>query len=314
MRFFKKHFFTLLCSAALLSASTYTLLKTFVLSEAISTVQATTSNSSTSSTSSSPTSSTTSTSTGEVTQTDTSYKDDNISVTITTGQTDDTTYYVADIQVSDASYLKTALANDTYGTNVTATTSSIAASNNAIFAINGDYYGANSTGYVIKNGVLYRDSSRNSDYEDLVVYSDGSFGTVNESDTTAQELLDSGVVQTFAFGPTLVKNGEIAVSTSEEVGQAMADNPRTAIGIIEESDGSLHYIVIVSDGRSDESAGLTLYEMAELMQSYGVTTAYNLDGGGSSTMYFNGQVVNKPTTNGTTIKERAVSDIVYIGY
>ena len=53
--------------------------------------------------------------------------------------------------------------------------------------------------------------------------------------------------------------------------------------------------------------------MAEVMKSYGVKTAYNLDGGGSSTMYFNGQVINKPTTNGN-ISERAVSDIVYIGY
>ena len=56
----------------------------------------------------------------------------------------------------------------------------------------------------------------------------------------------------------------------------MADNPRTAIGVIEESDGSVHYIVIVSDGRTSESSGLTLYEMAELMKSYGVTTAITL--------------------------------------
>ena len=82
-----------------------------------------------------------------------------------------------------------------------------------------------------------------------------------------------GVVNTFAFGPTLVENGKISVSENEEVGQAMADNPRTAIGVIEESDGSVHYIVIVSDGRTSESSGLTLYEMAELMKSYGVTTA-----------------------------------------
>lgn len=129
-----------------------------------------------------------------------------------------------------------------------------------------------------------------------------------------KNLVDSGVVNTFAFGPTLVENGKIAVSKNEEVGQAMADNPRTAIGVIEESDGSVHYIVIVSDGRTSESSGLTLYEMAELMKSYGVTTAYNLDGGGSSTMYFNGQVINKTTTNGNKISERAVSDIVYIGY
>ena len=47
---------------------------------------------------------------------------------------------------------------------------------------------------------------------------------IRDSDTTAQKLVDSGVVNTFAFGPTLVENGKIAVSENEEVGQAMADN------------------------------------------------------------------------------------------
>ena len=122
------------------------------------------------------------------------------------------------------------------------------------------------------------------------VYSDGSFKTFSDSETTAQKLVDSGVVNTFAFGPTLVENGKVAVSENEEVGQDMADNP-----VNEESDRSVHYIVIVSDGRTSESSGLTLYEMAELMKSYGVMTGYNLDVGDSSTMYSNGQVINKPT-------------------
>ena len=87
-------------------------------------------------------------------------------IKITTGKTSDTTYYVADIKLSSADYLKTALAQNTYGTNITDTTSSIAQQNNAIFAINGDYYGANQSGYVIKNGKVYRDTARNSDYED----------------------------------------------------------------------------------------------------------------------------------------------------
>lgn len=306
MKFIKKHFYTLLFSAVLLSANTYALLKTFVLAEAISTTPIATSTTTSSSTSETKSGST---STGKVTKTDSSYEDDNIKINITTKRVKDTTVYVADIQLSSADYLKTALAQSTYGTNVTEKTSSMAENNNAIFAINGDYYGANSTGYVIKNGNLYRDTERDSDYEDLIMYKDGSFSTISESDTTAQKLLDSGVVNTFTFGPTLVKDGEIAVSTSDEVGRAMADNPRTAIGVIDD----LHYVVVVSDGRTDESSGLTLYELAEVMKDNGATMAYNLDGGGSSTMYFNGQVVNKPTTSGS-ISERAVSDIVYIGY
>ena len=62
----------------------------------------------------------------------------------------------------------------------------------------------------------------------------------------------------------------------------MASNPRTAIGVI----GELHYLFVVADGRTSESEGLSLYELAQIMQKYGCITAYNLDGGGSSTLYF----------------------------
>jgi exopolysaccharide biosynthesis protein len=177
----------------------------------------------------------------------------------------------------------------------------------AVLAINGDYYGAQESGYVIRNGVLYRDKGE-SGQEDLVIYSDGSMKVIDEGEVSAQELLEDGAQQTLSFGPALVEDGSISVSEGEEVGRAMASNPRTAIGMIDEN----HYIFVVSDGRSDESEGLSLYELAEFMQSMGAETAYNLDGGGSSTMYFNGEIVNNPT-GGRGESERKVSDIVYIG-
>lgn len=241
--------------------------------------------------------------------TDTSYSDGNITITITTYRENDTNIYVADVQLSSSASLKTAFANNTYGKNVTATTSSIAESVNAILAINGDFYGSQESGYVIRNGVLYRSTSAGSDQEDLVIYSDGTFGIINEGEITAEELLADGAWQVLSFGPALIENGQVAVTSGEEVGKAMASNPRTAIGIID----SLHYVLVVSDGRTSESTGLSLSELASFMQGLGVTTAYNLDGGGSSTMVFNGTVVNQPTTNGNTISERKVSDIVYIG-
>lgn len=305
MNWLSKPFRVAIVYGFLLAGSfSYSLLKTFVLAEAVSTVETT---------------ATTLTATEQAavaaaTSTDTSYQDDNISIQLTTETHYNTQVYIADIEVSDASYLKTALAQDTYGTNITAKTSDTAASHQAILAVNGDYYGANSTGYVIKNGILYRDTIReDSENGDLAIYADGSFGIIYENQISAQELIDQGVQQLLAFGPSLVENGEISVDTTTEVGQAMASNPRSAIGFIEEADGSLHYLIVVSDGRTSESAGLTLYQLAEILQAKGATTAYNLDGGGSSTLYFNGQVVNKPTTRGT-ISERAVSDIVYIGY
>ena len=245
------------------------------------------------------------------TVTDTSYKDGNVDITITTVRKNNTTVYVADVKLSNSNYLKTALAYDSFGTNVTETTSSMASNNNAILAVNGDYYGADRSGYVIKNGVIYRNTVRSdSNYPDLAVYKDGSFKIIYETDVTAEQLLADGVVNLFAFGPSLIENDSITVDQNTEVRQAMTKNPRTAIGIVD----SNHYILVVSDGRTSESEGLSLYELAEVMKEYGATTAYNLDGGGSSTMYFNGSIINKPTTNGHNISEREVSDIVYIGY
>lgn len=239
--------------------------------------------------------------------TDTSYSDDNISITIETVREYNTTFYVADIQVSDAAYLKTAFAQSTYGRNIKETTSAIAAENNAIFAINGDYYGFRDKGYVLRNGVLYRDAS--SGGEDLVIDSEGNFSVIQESAVSAQTLLDCGAMQVFSFGPVLVENGEIIVDAGSEVSQSMSSNPRTAIGQVSE----LHYIIIVSDGRTNESAGLSLLELAEQFENRGCSIAYNLDGGGSSVMYFNGNVINNPS-NGRSNQEREVSDIVYIGY
>ena len=230
---------------------------------------------------------------------------DNYTITLKEYEQNDTKIYVADVTLTSAQYLKTAFANNTYGKNVTATTSSMAQSNNAVLAINGDYYGVQESGYVIRNGIVYRDTAKGRDV--LCIYANGTMKIVSDRDYTADELVEKGVWQAFTFGPALVENGSVTVGVNTEVGKAMASNPRTAIGLIDVN----HFVFVVSDGRTAESAGLSLYELATFMQSLGVKTAYNLDGGGSSTMYFNGAVVNHPTTGGS-IKERGISDIVYI--
>lgn len=222
-------------------------------------------------------------------------------------QVKNTAVYAAKIVFTGENGIKTALANDIYGKNIKDATSVIAKEHNAILAVNGDFYGARNKGYVIREGVLYREQG--SGGEDLVIYKDGAFEIINEREVTAQELLEKGAWNVLSFGPALVMDGEIAVTREEEVGKAMASNPRTAIGICE--DGS--YLMVVSDGRTSESEGLDLYELAEVLEELGAITAYNLDGGGSSTMVFQGNVVNKPTTGGRRVSERSVSDIVYVG-
>ena len=248
--------------------------------------------------------STSSTSSGTVIGT---YSDSKSKITVTRYRAYDSNIYVADVEVTDGTSILSAFANNTYGRNITDTTSDMAEENNAVLAINGDYYGARQSGYVIRNGVVYRNQGSNG--EDMVISKDGTLSFISESDTTTDSLIQKQAWQVLSFGPVLVESGQIAVTENDEVGMAMASNPRTAIGTVAKN----HYLFVVSDGRTSESAGLSLYELANFMKSLGATNVYNLDGGGSSTMVFQGEVVNNPTTNGNKISERAVSDILYIG-
>ena len=252
---------------------------------------------------------------GSAVATDTSYVSGSSTINISavaTGSGDNTvTYYVADVVLDDATTLQSAFANDSFGENITETTSAIAEANNAIFAINGDYYGFRDTGIVIRNGVVFRDEGAR---QGLAFYRDGTVTVYDETTTTAEQLVSEGVWNTLSFGPSLLDNGEIAegiedveVDTNFGNHSIQGEQPRTAVGIIDQN----HLVFVVVDGRSPGySAGVTMTGLAEIMQGLGATTAYNIDGGGSSTMYFNGGLVNNPLGEN---KERGTSDILYIG-
>ena len=234
-----------------------------------------------------------------------------ISTVVTGSGRDTVTYYVADIVLSDATQLRAGFANNQFGNNITADTSDIAEYYDAVFAINGDYYGFRDSGIVIRNGVIYRDDGARTG---LAVYADGSMSVYDETTTSAVELLASGVWNTWSFGPALVDDGEVVdgiedveVDTNFGNHSIQGNQPRTGIGIIDDN----HFVFVVADGRSTGySRGVTMTEFAEIFQGLGATVAYNLDGGGSATMYFNGELVNNPLGEGD---ERGTSDILYIG-
>jgi len=221
------------------------------------------------------------------------------------------TYFVADVVVSDATQLTSAFADNSFGENIVEYTSQIADENNAIFAINGDYYGFRSDGIVIRNGVIYRDIPARTG---LAFYQDGSMKIYDETQSSAQKLLDEGVWNTLSFGPALLENSVIAtnleyveVDTNFGNHSIQGSNPRTGVGIIDNN----HFVFIVVDGRSPGySTGVTLTEFAQIFKDLGCTDAYNIDGGGSSTMYFMGRVVNNPLGKN---RERGTSDILFIG-
>lgn len=251
----------------------------------------------------------------DYTATDTSYTSDSTKITVTrvtTGSgSDQVVYYVADVQLTDGTDLKSALADNKFGTNIIDYVSSMAEDNGAILAINGDYYGFRDDGIIIRNGVIYRDSPAR---EGLAIYSDGTMKVYDETTTTAKELLADGVYNTLSFGPALVEKGEIIdgidsveIDTNFGNHSVQGSQPRTGIGMISGN----HFVFVVADGRNEGySKGVTMSEFAAIFKELGCTTAYNLDGGGSSEMVFMGNVVNTPSNkNGA---ERETSDILYI--
>ncbi|MHA7269403.1 phosphodiester glycosidase family protein [Arthrobacter sp. HLT1-20] len=230
---------------------------------------------------------------------------------VTTGSADSTlNYFVARVDLTDATALKSAFAQNRFGENITETTSAIAQGKDAVFAVNGDYYGFRDTGIVIRNGVAYRDKGARTG---LAFYRDGTVKVYKETSTSADELIANGVWNTLSFGPPLLENGAIKAGIdSVEVDTNFGNHsiqglqPRTAVGVI----GPNQLVFVVVDGRSTGySTGVTMTSLAQIILDLGATTAYNIDGGGSSTMYFNGALVNNPLGKN---QERGTSDILYV--
>ncbi len=237
-----------------------------------------------------------------VTITENSYKSHDVSITITEHIRDNMAYYVADIYVRSLDSFRSAFAKGTYPEPRSAQTDSVqnmAAENNAILAINADYCEIRYSGILYRNGVLYRDVDK--DDVAAITY-DGVMSTYTNEEFRAlsQEQLDN-IWQTSTFGPALLRDGE---PISGYTGSIAGANPRSGLGYYEPG----HYCFVQCDGRQDGySIGMTMDEFAVLMDSLGCTEAYNLDGGTSSEMVFNGERVNQPYNGG-----RYSSDVFYI--
>jgi exopolysaccharide biosynthesis protein len=112
-----------------------------------------------------------------------------------------------------------------------------------------------------------------------------------------------GAYQAWSFGPGLMTREGKAIGVFNHPLAGL--NPRTAIGYVEPG----HYVFVVVDGRQPGySSGMTLAQLAALFEKLDCKVAYNLDGGQTSEMVFNGKVVNHPYRGG-----RPTSDIVYVG-
>lgn len=237
---------------------------------------------------------------GAVLTTDNTYVSETVNVTLTETQVNGVTYYVEDIYIRNIEKLRTAFADDTYGRSITEWVLTMAQAHDAIAAINGDYYGINASGVVIRNGKLYSDVV---DGEVCVLFYDGTLRVYPAAEFDAEAVMAAGAYQAWSFGPSLLSDdGEALTSFNSRIGGV---NPRTAIGYYEPG----HYAFVVVDGRqAGYSNGMTLAQLSALFEQLGCKVAYNLDGGKTSAMTFGDSLTNRPTEGG-----RTTSDIIYIG-
>jgi exopolysaccharide biosynthesis protein len=224
-------------------------------------------------------------------------------VTIEDVTRDDSIYHVAYVTIADPSQLRTALSGEP-GSKGKAVPSVIANAYNAVLAVNGDSYLFRSRGYIVRQGQVLRKSA-STELDMLIIDTAGDFHPIRKP--TKQSVSDAlkayDVAQCLAFGPVLVEDGVVQTVYNNYGFSAQDKSPRTAIG----QTGPLSYAFVVVDGRQENSRGVTHKQLAQFMGSIGCTVAFNLDGGGSSTMLFGGEVVNTLSEG----SERDISDILY---
>ncbi len=255
-----------------------------------------------------------------------SYQSDELRIAVNKVEEDGVTYYVADIWMRNINCFRTAFSSGKYhGKRQPA--EKIAQDNNAILAVNGDFLG----GLVLRNGVLYRKANLRPtptpepapdpglsypietatpqpaekprpQRATCVLYYDGRMITEEYDEFRSTKAINSGAWQGWQFGPTLVRNGEAAKDVKKQ-----GRNPRCILGYYEPG----HYCIVMIDGRQKGySIGMNFAEMIDLSLKLGLKEAYNLDGGGSAIMVFNGKIINQPSGSG---EARSLPDMVTIG-
>ena len=226
------------------------------------------------------------------------YKSSSLNIDLRRKSTHNVPYWVALIKIKNSRQLKSALSYGSYG-GARQTTSGAVSGNGGIIGVNGSAFSYQTgrpspLGMCIKNGVIY--GNYETSYSVMAVRYDGTIYTPKQG-LKGEALLEEGVKDTYNFGPILIKDGQAQPAWSETAKYY----PRTAVGMVKPG----IYVLLVTDTGS--YAGLNHWDLVNIFNSYGCQYAYNLDGGGSATLYYNGQVMNKLINN----YERPCGDFLY---
>lgn len=239
----------------------------------------------------------------ELDATDKKYVSSNMIVTVTHGVDGSMIYDLAHIIVNSPSQVHGGIAGDSYGT-TRELSSEASKRQNWIIGVNGSVFNYDTcgldtsvAGVIIKNGQIMPDSGEATTGLETVILKNGVMYTPDVG-VSAQALLDSGAVNVFCSRDvTLISNG-IRVNT-DVIGDI---SPRTAVGMVSPGE----YYLLVCSG-PDYSGGGTYAQLRDIFWSHGCTYAKCLDGGSSSVMIFQGDIVNELAAG----VERSVVDYLY---
>ena len=174
----------------------------------------------------------------------------------------------------------------------------------AAFAVNGDFYNLQGVN-AVRNGTVI--NSCVCTYDLCVLYEDGSMKTYSPDDLPTQGLVDAALTdawQAWSFGPLLLTDdGEAIPDFSERTNEYLTRlHPRTAIGYFAPG----HYCIVSITGYQNGNPGVSLEELSAFFASLGCKQAYNLDGGGSTHIWYHGHEIGYPS------EARALADLIYI--
>lgn len=231
------------------------------------------------------------------------YSDPTIHVKIESGRVSDCDYWVADIQIGDASQLRTAPA-DSFSSNMVMPGTAIARRVNAILAIDGDYFCYTRKGFILRQGTLYLDKLEGR-RDLLLIDEDGDFHFIHNAaeGEGPMEIDGKKIINAFFFGPILVQDGELNKDYAFDEMTSFEPCQRMCIGQV----GPLHYKVVCCAAPFRGSTGMKTRAFARLVLDLGIENAYNLDGGDSTMLIFRGEKINDVDNP----KTRDLADIIY---
>ena len=216
------------------------------------------------------------------------YQDESIHVTTTRLNYQNTNCFVVRVKIANATQLRTAMTRDEYGADEYVSAQLMSKKKNAVLSLNGDFFKYNDSGYLVRQGQLYRDQP-NGKLDVLLIDENADFYSVPTATTESVQTMVNGleanghkVINSFNFGPTLVENGQLC-EFDNSLYQGRYKMMRVAIGQL----APLEYAVYFCYGTSDSKTGLSLANFAKMIleATPDVKIAYNLDGGGSTHVF-----------------------------